>query len=253
MKCHEILGIRENADRANIEAAFLTKEASLNRQIDLLSPDAFSKKQAELSKAKEDCFAWVETPPTGRVVQRVDASIKSFSAPNRLNGVQIGCCTVCDYVCGSGSGCEEDSCCIGCCGSQTIPIACDVIGYVIIGIYALIGLFRFGKWISDGNREARYDNAVREQPELQRKLAESANRVREVTFAQSVKEKRERDLNLFANFFESMGVNATEELRIQEHERVMAHSSEIFAAQREHDRLQKRIDSNNKTIQKGRN
>lgn len=252
MKCHDILGIRENANRTSIEEAFLMKENSLKQQADALPPEAFSKKYAELHDAKADCFAWLETTPTERMVRRVDASLKNLSSPNRVNGVQIGCCTVCDYVCGSGCGCEDDSCCIGCCGSQTVPIACDVIGYVIIGIYALIGLFKFGKWINDGNKEARYDNAVREQPELQRKLAESADKIREVTFAQSVKEKRERDLNLFADFLEGMGTESTEELRQQENERVLAHSAEIKAAQREHDRLQKQIDQNNRIIQKGR-
>lgn len=253
MRFHDILGVRENATLSDVENAYNTKMIALSGQCEILPEAAYDKKREELDKAKGDCLVWISTPNSEKAKKRFAEGAKSWASPNRVNGVQIGCCTVCDYVCGSGSGCEDDSCCIGCCGSQTIPIACDVIGYVIIGIYALIGLFRFGKWISDGNREARYDNAVREQPELQRKLAESADWVREVTFAQSVKEKRERDLNLFANFFESMGVNATEELRIQEHERVMAHSSEISAAQREHDRLQKRIDSNNKTIQKGRN
>ena len=253
MQCHDTLGIQENADASCIEKAYITKTSTLERQIDLLSPEIYSRKQLEYATARDDCLQWLVTPNTERLKKRVVAEARNWASPNRVNGVQIGCCTVCDYVCGSGSGCEDDSCCISCCGSQTIPIACDVIGYVIIGIYALIGLFRFGKWISDGSREARYDNAVREQPELQRKLAESADRVREVTFAQSVKEKRERDLNLFANFFESMGVNSTEELRIQEHDRVLAHNSEISAVQHEHGRIQKRIDTNNKIIQKGRN
>lgn len=252
MRFHDILGVRENATLSDVENAYNTKMTALSGQCEILPEAAYYKKREELDKAKGDCLLWISTPNAEKAKKRFAEGAKSWTSPNRVNGVQIGCCTVCDYVCGSGCGCEDDSCCIGFCGSQTVPIACDVIGYVIIGIYALIGLFRFGKWISEGNKEARYDNAVSEQPELQRKLAESSNTVREVTFAQSVKEKRERDLNLFADFFETLGVNSTEDLRTQEHERVLTHSATISAAQREHDRLQKRIEANEKIIQKGR-
>ena len=256
MRFHDILGVRENATLSDVENAYNTKQDTLFGQRDILPDAAYNKKQQELEKAKSDCLMWISTPSFEKTKKRFIEGTKSWTSPNRMNGITIGCCTVCDDVCGStcnncGWG-TDDSCCEYHCGSQAVPIFCDVVGYIIIGIYALIGLFKFGKWINAGNKESRYDNAVQEQPQLQLKLAESADKVREVTFALSVKEKRERDLNRFSDFFEAMGVNSTEELRIQERERVEAHSAEIRAAQREHDKIQKRIDSNNKTIQKGR-
>lgn len=204
-KCHDILGVRETADSETIEAAFVAKCDSLALNGTALQKEAYSRKQAELITAKKDCLSWLTTPPADRIKMRIKASAQSLSSPNRMNGVTIGCCTVCDDVCGStcnncGWG-TDDSCCEYHCGSQAVPIFCDVVGYIFIGIYALIGLFKFGRWISRSNQENRYDIAVREQPELQRKLSEAAERVREVTFSQSVKEKRQRDLNLFADFF----------------------------------------------------
>ena len=256
MKCHDVLGVRESADISTIEKAYVTKCALLNQQVVTMSQEAFAKKQSELEIAKTDCLLWITLPNTERIKQRIACSANKWSSPNRMNGITIGCCTVCDDVCGStcnncGWG-TDDSCCEYHCGSQAVPIFCDIVGYIIIGIYALIGLFKFGKWISRTNQENRYDIAVSEQPELQRKLASSSEKVREITFAQSVKEKRRRDLNLFADFFEGMGADSTEILRHQENERVLAHSAEIQAAQREHDRLQKQIDQNNRIIQKGR-
>lgn len=256
MKCHDVLGVRESADTNTIENAYVTKRALLCQQELEISPEALAKKQAELETAKIDCLIWIALPNTEKIRQRIAYSAKNWSSPNRMNGITIGCCTVCDDVCGStcnncGWG-TDDSCCEYHCGSQAVPIFCDVVGYIIIGIYALIGLFKFGKWISRTNQENRYDVAVSEQPELQRRLAVSSEKVREITFAQSVKEKRRRDLNLFADFLEGMGADSTETLRQQENERVLAHSVEIQAVQREHDRLQKQIGQNNRIIQKGR-
>ena len=256
MKCHDVLGVRESADTSTIENAYATKCFLLYQQELEIAPEALAKKQSELETAKADCLIWITLPNTEKIKQRIACSAKNWSSPNRMNGITIGCCTVCDDVCGStcnnsGWG-TDDSCCEYHCGSQAVPIFCDVVGYIIIGIYALIGLFKFGRWISRTNQENRYDIAIREQPELQRRLSASSEKVREITFAQSVKEKRRRDLNLFADFLEGMGADSTETLRQQENERVLTHSIEIQAAQREHDRLEKQIDQNNRIIQKGR-
>ncbi len=256
MKCHDVLDVRENDDLTAIENAYAAKNELLKQQVALLPPEAYHKKQSELENAKVECISWLELPGLEKMKQRVAVEAKSWASPNRMNGITIGCCTVCDDVCGStcnncGWG-TDDSCCEYHCGSQAVPIFCDIVGYIIIGIYAIIGLFKFGMLVSRTNQAERYNIAVSEQAELQRKLAESADKVREVTFAQSVKEKRRRDLNLFTDFFEGMGTESADELRTIENERVLAHSAEIQAAQREHDKLQSRMEKNNKIIQKGR-
>lgn len=255
MKCHDVLGVRESADKNTIENAYATKSGLLHQQMLAISQEAFNKKKSELENAREECIVWIALPNSEKIKQRIACGAKKWTSPNRMNGITIGCCTVCDDACGSTCNCDsgkDDSCCEYYCGSQAVPIFCDVVGYIIIGVYALIGLFKFGRWISRTNQENRYDIAVSEQPELQRKLALSSEKVREVTFDQSVKEKRRRDLNLFADFLEGMGAESTEELRQKENERVMAHSAEMQAAQHEKDKLQKRIDQNNRIIQKGR-
>lgn len=254
MKCHDVLGISEWVPVSDIDTAFSKKKEAIDAQKDHLPQAAYTRKLNEIIVARNECVEWQTKSSTQKISARISEGVTDMCSPNRLNSVSIGCCTACDNECGRECCCEDNqSMCESCCGgSQFCSITCDVVIYLYIGFYLILGIIKVFTWFSESSRQTQYENASRENAQLLPQQVPSADAVREATFRQSVREKRQHDLILFADFFEDIGADSTNELRINEEHRVSQGREEIEGLQRKHDTLMKRIERNNKIIQRGR-
>ena len=242
MKYHDILGIRENATPQKIDAAYTEKETLLVRQREELGEKAFSTKKREIDKAKADCLVWLELPHAERLKRRAAEYVKA--APNRTNGVVFGVCTGIDALCGN--------VCNGCGSCGGVPIAIDAIAWTAVAILLIVkisqGIFRISRrW-----RIRRYNNAVTEKPHLESQIASIRSSADRKIQEQRSKETRQRELNIYADFFESIGSASTSEVRAQESARVEKQKDEVARTEQNINDLNARLEKVNEIIRQGR-
>lgn len=254
MKYHDILGIRENATPQKIDAAYTEKETLLVRQREELGEKAFSTKKREIDKAKADCLVWLELPHAERLKRRAAEYAKA--APNRTNGVVFGVCTGIDALCGNVcNGCgsrDSEGCCEDACGCGGVPIAIDAIAWTAVAILLIVkisqGIFRISRrW-----RIRRYNNAVTEKPHLESQIASIRSSADRKIQEQRSKETRQRELNIYADFFESIGSASTSEVRAQESARVEKQKDEVARTEQNINDLNARLEKVNEIIRQGR-
>lgn len=170
MRCHDILGIKENATLIEIEEAYSRKTKNLDKSKDVLLPGSLEIKLKELLNAKNECVAWIDKSAVDRIKGRAAESMQSRTSDIRLNEICFGPCTFTDICCGACTdalGCDcccpeiEVSCCYTVCGSQAVPVIAD------IGIYAWI------IWAAYKDKKEKQEKQEREY------RIQQANRARE--------------------------------------------------------------------------
>lgn len=103
MRCHDILGIRENATAEQIEAAYSEKLEKLEAGADVLSPIANEKKRTELAGARQMCLDWLDKKGIQRIGQRIADEVIPRPNEFRTNACWFGpmtlgynlCCVPC--------------------------------------------------------------------------------------------------------------------------------------------------------------
>lgn len=85
------------------------------------------------------------------------------------------------------------------------------------------GLFHLSK----STRRRRYNNASAEKPRLEAEIASIRSSADQKIQEQHKKEDRERELIVYAEFFESIGSVSTSEVRAQESARVDQHKAVV--------------------------
>lgn len=84
MKCHNILGVKECASAAEIEAAYNQKIRALSMQKGSIEEKAYERKCAEIRKAGDDCNLWLNAGPADQLKMRIQDLIKPPYKPNRM-------------------------------------------------------------------------------------------------------------------------------------------------------------------------
>ena len=260
MRCHEILGIRENASVAEINNAYITKRDKLASNQDVLGMVPYGVKCKELDSAKRECLDWSQKSITGRIKERLENASPYSSNDLRINQFCCGPCTCTDICCGEMSnacGCDclcgevEVSCCHSVCGSQAIPIIAD------IAIFAFWGWDLYKKWKAKQEQEdreyrirqaerAREDN-VRLQEQLARCQADQKNIQNNVRN----EEQLAQVINAHVSFFNLIGVVGTEAITSNQKSRLQAKKDEMERSRRKERELQEKIASNQRTIDAG--
>lgn len=142
MRCHDILGIRENAAPEQIEAAYSDKLAKLDAGADALYPGACERKRAELAKARKDCLAWCEKKGIIRIKERITEEM--IPRPNEVR-TNMFCCGPVSCVdslfgwllcCHDGTPVAMTESIFG---HQGFTIGIDCITYALIGFFMLKG------------------------------------------------------------------------------------------------------------------
>lgn len=252
MKCHDILGIRENATAQKIDAAYREKAMILARQRDDLSEKAFTTKSGEIDKAKADCLVWLELPHTERLKRRAAEYVKA--APNRMNGTVFGVCTGIDALCGDACTCgsgDSEGLCEDACRWGDVPIAIDGIAWTAVAIFLIVKISQGIAHLSRGGRVRRYNNALTEKPRLEAQIAAIRSSEDQKIQEQHIKEYRERELIVYTEFFESIGSAPTSEVRALESARVDQHKAEILRIEQNIYNLNSRLEKANAIIRRG--
>lgn len=219
MKCHNILGIKESAKAAEIETACNQKLLVLNSQKESIGERAYEKKRAEIRTAREDCECWLNSSPVERLKTRA-RDIPRY-AQNRMYST-IGCCTCCNDSCGNGN---DSFCDMICCSEcQSVPRFCDIFLWIALGatggFFLLCAIFRAIAKAIRNSRQTAYDNAVQNLPSLRAEASRLSAQLQVFSEDRKLQQERERELNAFSNFFESMGAVSADSLQAAEHERV---------------------------------
>lgn len=254
MKCHDILGVRENATPQRINEAYEEKERLLIRQREELAEIVFNTKKSEIDKAKSDCLAWLEMPLSERLKQRATESAKA--APYRTNSVAFGICTGIDALCGNacvhcGDDDTNETCCEYFCNSAGVPIAIDAIAWGAVAIFLIVKISRGISRVSKAGRRQRYHNALAEKPRLESEIASIRSSADQKIQEQRAKEQRQNELNAYADFFESIGSASMNEVRAQESARVEQHKAEVARTEQRINDLRSRLEKVNRIIQQG--
>lgn len=260
MRCHEILGIQENASREEIERAFSCKYSKIESGKDVLGLVPFSLKVKEIEAAKNDCLAWTERTALSRFKERVTEASSRQSSDVRLNEFCCGPCTFTDICCGAMNnvcGCDclcpevEVSCCHTVCGSQAIPIIAD------IGIYAYWAWSLYSKWKEKQEAEAR-EYRIRQAERARTEnvhLEEQLGRCR--SEQKSIQGKLREEENLInavvahIAMFSAFGTADLQPIYDNQQKRVQAKRDELEKAHKRERELQDKIKSNQRTIDAG--
>ena len=166
MRCHDILGIRENAGPEQIEAAYSRRLENINTGADALYPGACERKRRELEQARKDCLAWREKSGMVRVKERITEEIKPRPHEVRTNM----------FCCGPISGLDSLIGWLLCCHDGT-PVAMteSLFGHqgFTIGLDCLLYAI-FGFMIAKDREEKR---AADEREENKRRIKEAEEEI----------------------------------------------------------------------------
>lgn len=252
MKCHDILGVKECANSADIGSAYNQKISALIAQKGSIDENAYEKKYAEIRKAKDDCRLWLDSAPIERLKIRTKAIIKCQPQSKRLYST-IGCCTCCNDNCGNGN----ESCCNSfCCGEcQSLPRICDIFLWIalgaFLGFFLLRAIFRALAKAMRNNRQSAYNKAAQALPSLRTEALRIKTQLQHSSEERKLRQQRERELNAFADFFESLGTASTNTLRVTEHERVVKQDASEASLQSAYDRIIREIKKAERVIRRG--
>ena len=135
---------------------------------------------------------------------------------------------------------------------HSLPIAIDAIAWTAVAILLIVkisqGIFRISRrW-----RIRRYNNAVTEKPHLESQIASIRSSADRKIQEQRSKETRQRELNIYADFFESIGSASTSEVRAQESARVEKQKDEVARTEQNINDLNARLEKVNEIIRQGR-
>lgn len=214
MKCHDVLGIAENAAAGDIDRAYGEKLAVLDKCKDVLSQQQYRQKSGELLEAREQCFAWQKKAFAEKTVEKVRGYSDNLFSGRRLHSVCIGPCTCADSV---GGICTCDSTradlgfLVGCCGCEDAGLAifCDIIIYAALGISAYVSHNK--KQCEIEEQQAReYHARMRQETEAdlsrkQQELAAISGRIEELGRQRKQAMEDLRLFNCFAAFIYSIG------------------------------------------------
>lgn len=147
---------------------------------------------------------------------------------------------------------DSEGCCEDACGCGGVPIAIDAIAWTAVAILLIVkisqGIFRISRrW-----RIRRYNNAVTEKPHLESQIASIRSSADRKIQEQRSKETRQRELNIYADFFESIGSASTSEVRAQESARVEKQKDEVARTEQNINDLNARLEKVNEIIRQGR-
>lgn len=253
MKSHEILDIKEAAIPEEIESAYAAKKAALDRSQDILSPEGYVKKLAELDQAKKDCLAWKNKSKLERLGGRLKEASMNKPSDVRLYTPCIGPVTLIDGFCGyccdiTGTEPEHSLCEQACNGSQACPICLDV------GVWGFVGLMIFLKWKEKHEaalrveRRERANRAQQENVHLDAQLGtckqEEAQHREKIQGEQAIIDR----ISAFSALFTSLGANPATPLIEEQNKRISAVNQKIDKVKSREEGLRSRIRENDRLI-----
>ncbi|MBR5020997.1 MAG: hypothetical protein IKY17_05145 [Oscillospiraceae bacterium] len=226
MRCHDILGIRENATAEQIEAAYSEKIEKLGAGADVLGLAADERKRSELAQARQMCLAWTEKKGIQRVTERIAEEIIPRS--NELRTYAL-CCGPMTLV--------NNLCCIPCelsdPGTLCIALAGD------LGIYAVLGHAYYKDrqfWKEVNEREERKRLAAQAREEIERLDDElRACRLAQYDWKDRVYEDQVHldYIRAYAELFEALGAENTGDLVTAQEQRLNRSRENLLQLQRQ--------------------
>lgn len=252
MKCHEILGIKENSTIHEIENAYLNKMDILLEYQSDLNDSAYSLKAEEIATAYYDCLAWCDKSTSEKIRSKLTQNITNQSKQVRL--YEIGFCSALGGEC-------ENECCDGC-GCEGCGTAVDGLIYVAIGIGVLSGVIMLGSKIYNSHVEAKaeeerrkrqrnYNQAVNDNDSLgreQRNINDKMNR--EKSELDRLKQQQSEIVS-FAKFSEALGAKDTTRIQQNISKKVHEKKQSVDNMQRQESEIRSKIDKNDEIIRRG--
>lgn len=263
MRCHDVLGVRENATADVIYRAYDQRVQTLEKATDILPVEGYIQKQNELITAKQECLEWLSKSSQDKVQERI-ALDKSNKNQIRLYspGICIGPCTCWDKICGSP--------CMEIYGTQSCPITCDVLIYIGTAIMCLISMGpeirasaeRREKAKKEATQKAQREREARERG-TRRKNAEDARQKNTVLRQQlgecqankeNIKKLFEeaiqtrKDLEGYISLFNSLGVADQSVIRANHEVRIKGLSATLDEFLQQEKNLLTKIEQNQATL-----
>lgn len=254
MRCHEVLGIKENAKESEIIDAYQNKLNILKQNGNLISPKAYEEKQNELFAAYMECIDWQKKGNLNRIKTKMTDYSGSTSKQIRL--YDIGFCSAC------GSECEHECGCLDGCGCEGCGTAVDVGIYIAIGVGVIAGIAKIASAIAKSNAEEKaererknrqdtYNKALSENQTLVERQRKVAELLRQAQTQKTELEKEYSSIDAMANLFEEIGTKDLSPLKHSLSLKINSNRQTINSLTIESNQIASQISKNDEIIRRG--